>query len=213
MAKAPTKSTTTKTTTPKKGTPDKAKAAADKVVTPPAAPKEPEPITSERVVVFIPEETAPAMGLESGHYDADKITKSDGSTEYMVLSSDGTPIGAFQDLIEDDGSDADEDGDEGDLDDETDEGADSQANVGPVNGTLETEPAAPAAPIGGVKGKAAAKKAAGVLSQDQVAEGFKGLADALKATSKGAKMPRQLRWALKSLDAAQDQVMRYMETL
>lgn len=84
--------------------------------------------------------------------------------------------------------------------------ANSPASVGPVTGTLEGEadaPAAPAKPATKAKGN---KDGIHSVLDEQFGE----IEKTLLATHSGPKQPRQLRWALKSLDAAKDAAKRHV---
>lgn len=79
------------------------------------------------------------------------------------------------------------------------------ASVGPVEGTLEANPDEVNTPT--PKGK---KGKFGGVSAD-FGQRFDDLAAALAATNKEKKQPRQLRWALKALDAAKDAALRHIQ--
>jgi hypothetical protein len=88
--------------------------------------------------------------------------------------------------------------------------AKNDASVGPVKGSLETKPDVPAIkPVEGLKvGKPVSKSK--TVYEQEVNEQFNTIEKTLLATNDAKKQPRQLRWALKSLDAAKDAALRHI---
>lgn len=82
------------------------------------------------------------------------------------------------------------------------------ASVGPVAGTLEASPDAIKPHVGEKVGKAHKKGKA--LAEQAINEQFNALEKTLLETNSGPKQPRQLRWALRSLDAAKDAALRHI---
>ncbi len=86
----------------------------------------------------------------------------------------------------------------------------TNASVGPVTGTLEGKPDSVKQPASQKVGKAHATPKA-VLEQ-KVVKAFGAVEKILLETNGNAKkQPRQLRWALKSLDAAKDAALRHVK--
>ncbi len=84
---------------------------------------------------------------------------------------------------------------------------DSAANVGPVDGTLESQPDEAAK---AVKPAKAAPKADKHKTRDELINHFATVEKFLLATNLDKKLPRQLRWALRALDAAKDAAVRHV---
>lgn len=82
---------------------------------------------------------------------------------------------------------------------------DSAATVGPVEGTLEASEDTP------TTNPAKAEKAPPYDVEKLLKDQFAAITNTLTKTSLGPKQPRQLRWALKSLEAAQDAAMRHVK--
>ncbi len=85
------------------------------------------------------------------------------------------------------------------------------ANVGPVAGTLEVQPDAVKAPEAAPKVGTAKAKTKDLLGR-QLEEQFAAIQKTLTESCKEKKQPRQLRWALRSLDDAKDLAVRYVKT-
>lgn len=79
-----------------------------------------------------------------------------------------------------------------------------QASVGPITGEIEATPGAPA-PAPEKKAKKDSTALVAALEQQYVS--YKKI---LTDSNAGKKQPRQLRWALKALDAAHDAALRHV---
>jgi hypothetical protein len=82
----------------------------------------------------------------------------------------------------------------------------TNASVGPIAGTLETKPDAPK-----VATPAPRDRKARDAAEQKVNEQFNAIEKTLLDTNKDKKQPRQLRWALRSLDAAKDAALRHIK--
>lgn len=84
----------------------------------------------------------------------------------------------------------------------------TNAAVGPVAGTLEGNPdeVKTAAPKVSKASKDAQVKAAAEISAQ-----FLVIRNMLEGTNKEKKQPRQLRWALRAVDAAEDAALRHVQ--
>ncbi len=85
----------------------------------------------------------------------------------------------------------------------------TNATVGPIAGTLETQPDEPVVPVAPKPEKKKTGEANSVTGS--LADKFQSIREQLEATAKGKKQPRQLRWALKSLEAAEDAANRHIK--
>lgn len=86
----------------------------------------------------------------------------------------------------------------------------TNAAVGPVAGTLEGQPDAIKTTEAPAKVGKTSKKSQALVAQS-IEEQFAAIQKTLEGTNSDKKQPRQLRWALRALEAAKDAALRHVQ--